>query len=74
MSPARDGRRAGGSGAETNGVTAADGGEGALVPNALVAVTVHVYAAPLVKTVMTIGDTAPVLLPGTPVLEVHDAV
>ena len=52
----------------------ADGGEGAVVPNALVAVTVHVYVAPLVSTVMTIGDTAPVLLPGTPVGEVQEAV
>ena len=63
-----------GTGAETKGVTRFERGDGGLVPNAFVAVTVHVYPAPLVNTVMRIGDTAPVLLPGTPVVEVQEAV
>ena len=43
------------------GVTLFDGAEGAPVPALLVAVTVNVYAVPLVSPVTTIGDPAPVL-------------
>ena len=48
------------------GVTAADAVEAALVPVALVAVTVNVYAVPLVKPVTVIGLEVPVavILPG----------
>jgi hypothetical protein len=56
------------------GTTLADAGEGALVPIALVAVTVHVYVLPLVSPLTVIGDPTPVLLPDVPpLLERHDA-
>ena len=54
---------ASGTGAGTAG---ADGGDGALVPNAFVAVTVHVYVAPLVKPVTVTGDAVPIFVPGVP--------
>jgi hypothetical protein len=56
------------------GMTLADADEGALVPIALVAVTVHVYVLPLVRLLTVIGDDSPVLLPAVPpLLDVHDA-
>jgi hypothetical protein len=56
------------------GTTLPDAAEGALVPIALVAVTVHVYVLPLVKLLTVIGDATPVLLPAVPpLLDVHDA-
>jgi hypothetical protein len=56
------------------GTTLADADEGALVPIALVAVTVHVYVLPLVRLLTEIGDVTPVLLPAVPpLLDVHDA-
>jgi hypothetical protein len=42
------------------GVTLFDAADAALVPTALFAVTVNVYAAPFVRPVTTIGDAAPV--------------
>ena len=42
----------------TAGVTALEAPEGALVPSALVAVTVKVYVVPLVRPV-TVADAAP---------------
>jgi hypothetical protein len=42
------------------GVTALDAVEDALVPIALVAVTVNVYAVPFVRPVIVIGDDPPV--------------
>ena len=48
------------SGAVTTGVTLLDAVEAAPVPIALVAVTVNVYAVPLVSPVTVIGLAAPV--------------
>jgi hypothetical protein len=51
------------------GVTELDALDAVLVPNALVAVTVKVYAVPFVRPVMVIGDEPPVaVMP--PVLDV----
>ena len=49
-----------------SGVTLLDEAEAELVPTKLVAVTVKVYAVPLVKPLTTIGEVAPlpVKLPG----------
>jgi hypothetical protein len=56
------------------GTTEADAADGALVPIALVAVTVQVYVLPLVKLLTVIGDAVPVLLPDVPpLLDVHEA-
>ena len=41
------------------GVTGFDAAEGALIPAALLAVTVQVYVVPLVKPVTVIGLAAP---------------
>ena len=41
------------------GVTLAEGDDGALVPTALVAVTVHVTAVPFVRPATTMGEPAP---------------
>ena len=44
------------------GVTLFDAAEGTLDPLALRAVTVHVYAVPLVSPATTMGEPAPVML------------
>ena len=44
------------------GVTLADAAEVALVPNALLAVTVQLTPLPLVNPLTTIGEAMPVLL------------
>jgi len=48
------------------GITGADAGDGALVPFAFVAVTVHVYDFPFERPARTIGDPAPAASPVTP--------
>ena len=52
-----------------NGVTELLAEEAVLVPTALVAVTVNVYAVPLVKPVIVIGEDPPVAV-WPPTLEV----
>ena len=49
-----------GGGVETSGVTLLDGADLALVPNALLAVTVNVYAVPSVRPATVMGDAVPV--------------
>ncbi len=56
---------AGGSGTRL-GTTTSDAGDGALVPFAFVAVSVHVYDFPLVNPTTMIGDPAPDPVPATP--------
>src|SRR6476646_4515138 len=63
----------GGSGTAA-GMTGRDGGEALLVPTALLAVTVHVYAAPLVRPVTVMGEPVSPALPGAPVSDVQLAV
>ena len=48
------------------GITAADGGEGKLVPFAFVAATVHAYDFPFDKPPTTRGEAAPEPAPATP--------
>ena len=51
------------------GTTAADAGDGTLVPFAFVAVTVHVYDFPFDNAVTTIGELTPAFAPGRPPFE-----
>jgi hypothetical protein len=48
------------------GTTAADAGDGALVPSPFVAVTVHVYVLPFESAPTTIGDPALEAAPAAP--------
>ena len=58
-----------------DGVTPSEAGEGALVPTALLAVTVQVYVSPLKRFGTVIGEPGPVAAWLTPLLdEVHVAV
>jgi hypothetical protein len=65
----------GASGTVTAGTAAFEGPEGALVPSPLLAVTLHVYVAPLVRPFTMIGLPPPVAEPLVPPFDdVHDAV
>jgi len=57
------------------GVTAFDAAEGRLVPALLVAVTVKVYAVPLLSPVTVIGDAGPVaVIPPGDEVTVYDVI
>ena len=57
------------------GVTVFDGADAGPVPTALVAVTVKVYAAPLVRPATVMGDAAPLaLMPPGEELAVYDVI
>ena len=51
------------------GITAADGGDGKLVPFAFVAVTVHVYDFPFDNPLTVMGEAAPDPAPATPAFD-----